>query len=151
MSLILSETGSGLLAAHQHADQASVTAALRSHDRDLRLLWKVIDGQRVWYVVKFLGSERPADWICDWERDGEPLPLSHGLVERVKALDLNSRAVHADPEELNDRLTAEGLAEVNGAIDELARDLVERYRGTKSHLLPRGVYRRNTRFKDMRR
>lgn len=150
MGLVFSETSSGLVAAHMGADEVSVRAALKDHDRDLNLEWKRVNGQHIWYVTKYSGSERRDDWICDWVADGQPLPLSHGLVQRVKDLDMNSRWVEPDAEEENDRMVAALRAESDAEIEELSKEVVDRYRGKTNHLLPRGVYRRNTRFRDVR-
>lgn len=151
MGLVFSETTSGLSAAFMASDEASVRAALKQHDRDLNLEWKRVDGTHIWYVTKYLGSERRDEWICDWELNGEPLPLSHGLVQRIKDLDLNSRAPIVDPEQLNDAMIEEAREEFGEAIDDISADIIERIRGRKLHALPRGAYRRNTRFKDIRR
>lgn len=90
-----------------------------------------------WAVLKHLGSAVDAQWICDWDDNGEPLPLSHGLVQRVKDMDLNSRAPIIDPEALNDQMVEEARAEFGDAADSAAADIVERLRERTLYCLPR--------------
>lgn len=150
--MVYSRHGSGLQVAYQAADERSVAAALREFDPDLRLLWKIRGGGQMWEVVKFMGHDRDAVWICDWDSpDGQPLPLSHGLVQKVKDLHLESRTPHVDVEELNHRMVADSLADWHAEVDHMSAELITRLRGRTSYLLPRGLYRRNTRFKDIRR
>jgi hypothetical protein len=152
VDLVYSQTTSGLTIANQASDEASVRAALREHNRDLKLEWKRLDGRVCWYVTVYLGSARTDAWVCDWtDETGAPLPLSHGLVERVKQLDGNSRWTEPDPAVLNDRRSAELEQASNDEIDWYAAELVKQYRGRSGVILPRGLYRRKSEFKDIRR
>lgn len=145
--LIYSRTPSGLDVAFNAADERSVAQALREFDDDLRLVWKVVDGQKVWEVVHHNGSDKAATWITDWtDEDGDPLPLSHGLVQRVKELHMESRAPQHDPLDLNDAIERAAREELDAEIDWYAEQLVKTYRGRTLHALHRGAYRRNTRF-----
>lgn len=152
MSLVYSETSSGLTVANVAADERSVTAALRQHDPDLSLDWKLApSGERCWYVTRYLGSARTDEWVCDWaDAYGNPFPLSHGLVQRIKDLDLNSRHQEADPDELNEHARAARAAESDAELEWYSAELVKHYRGRSGVILPRGTYRRKTEFRDIR-
>jgi hypothetical protein len=150
--LVYSTTDSGLAVAFTAADERSVRAALKAHDPDLNVDWKLHEGETCWYVTRYLGSARTDEWVCDWaDEHGQPLPLSHGLVERVKQLDMNSRHLEADPEQLNDARTAAIEAEQDAEAEWYATELVKHYRGKSGVVLPRGIYRRKTAFRDIRR
>jgi len=121
VGLVYSSYG-GLTVAEHGADEASVRAALKKLDPDLRLVRDDTEG-RVYRVFKFLGPSTPAVWICDWRSDdGEPLPLTHRLVDRVAGLRVGSRMPESDPVENNRRLEEEAAVERRERLDELARD-----------------------------
>jgi hypothetical protein len=153
LSLVHSQLGSGLVVASEAMDEASVRRALKQHDPDLALTPDVDDetGRVVWTVMKRVGEGRMV--VCRWrdETDPErrPLPLSHGLVEKVKRLDLNSRAPRVDVEAENLRLQEKGREEDIEQIEWYARELAKRLHGHSTSVLPRGRYRRSTAFRDV--
>lgn len=150
MPLIESRLNSGLVLATNATDEASVRRALKQHDPDLTLTPDVDpDTNRiVWTVMKRVGETRHV--VCRWRDnqhpDRPPLPLSHGLVEHVKRLDVNSRAPRVDVQAENDRRRERQREEDTEMIAEYARELAKRLHGNATPALPRGVYRRNTQF-----
>lgn len=148
--LVYDHHPSGLVVANQAADEASVRRALKQFDGRLMLDYAIDPewGRVVWQVLCKTGSTTPPMVVCRWrdERTGEPLPLSHGLVEKAKRQHSESRAPKLDALEENDRLQEKIRVEDSEELDEYAKEVVERLRGKKSHNLPRGRYRRNTDF-----
>lgn len=148
---------SGLAVAREGADEASVRAALKAFDSRLMLDHAIdTDWQRVvWQVLCRTGPDTPPSVVCRWRETtdpaSEPLPLSHGLVEKVKRLHVESRALRADADADNDALRARQHADADAEIEEYAAELVDRLRGRTLRPLPRGHYRRNTEFRDISR
>lgn len=131
--------------------EASVRMALKHHDSALKLDYANDTdwgGRQVWQVLKKVSAEGHVEVVCRW-RDPitrEPLPLSHGLVDHVKTLDLNSRAPKLDADAENARHRARLEAEADAEIEFYAAELVDRLRGKKAYLLPRGASRRARQF-----
>lgn len=152
MPLAYDHTPSGLIVpAGSH--EASVQAALKAHDPALMLDYAIDPawGRQVWQVLRRVTSQGQVEVVCRW-RDpvsGEPLPLSHGLVDHVRNLSIESRAPVVDHDAENDRLRERNAADAEAEIHEYTRTLVRRLRGIDSTVLPRGVYRRNTQFRNV--
>lgn len=127
--LVESRSPSGLLVMQEGADYRSVLSALRAHDPDLRLVPQPCEGGTRWMVLRYQGSDRPADPVCSWvDDDLEPLPLSHGLVEKVKQLDRNTRGRIEDPDVANKRRLERLQADEDDMIDTAAREFHRRAR-----------------------
>lgn len=104
MSLVYSRSDSGLVIAEHGQDEAAVARALKQHDRELRLVQQVdpATGRLRWCVYSYQGPDRPALFVYAWQtQTGEPLPLSHRLVDEVKAQDRNSRAPRPTEDDLD--------------------------------------------------
>lgn len=136
--LVHSRTDSGLLVAEHRVEGAAVARALREHDPDLRLVpqFSASMGGQYWAVYLYAGSERPAEFVTAWVNEqGEPLPLSMRLVDRVQELDRNGRGETPSADELN------ALEEERRRLDaeQAAEDLYDdwRKREGRSALLPR--------------
>jgi hypothetical protein len=92
MGLVERVTDSGLIL-REREDGLAVARALREYDRDLSL---VVDSHGLWRV--YAGDA----FVCDWsDRDGTPLPLTMGLLDKIKLLDKNTSSKAPDPDELN--------------------------------------------------
>lgn len=151
------DPGSGLVVAREGAEEASVRAALKQFDSRLMLdyaldtYWE----RTVWQVLCRTGSDTPPMVVCRWRETDDPasmpLPLSHGLVEKVKRLHVESRAPKVNADADNDALKASLKADADAEIEEYASELVDRLRGRTLRSLPRGRYRRNTDFRDITR
>jgi hypothetical protein len=117
----------GLVLAEHGADETAIRHALKGVDRDLRLVRDDREGRPVYRVFKFMGESTEAAWVCDWRDDsGNPLPLTHRLVEKVSDLRLGSRAPETDPAGHNDRLREQAAGEFREALDDQVRDGVRR-------------------------
>lgn len=122
----------GLLVVENAADYQSVRAALRDHDRHLRLIppGVMFDGrpapERFGYrVYRWAGGDVPPEFICFWGNDrGDPYPLSHGLVEMVKMLDRNTRAAYVSDAVHNEQLRQERLRQVDRDNEALQSEYV---------------------------
>ncbi len=137
--------GFGGLLAPEGALEAAVSAALRNHDPDLRLVPQDSDhyGRRVYKVYRYAGSDRPAEFILFWgDEHGNPFPLSTSLVDEVQRLDRNLRGTVPDPDSLNARLVAERRRDAEADFDEIVREHAKRVDGKNSQPLPRspGLY-----------
>jgi hypothetical protein len=156
VGFVYSLAGSGLVIASQGADEAACRRALRQHDPDLRLVPQDSDalGRRVYKVYRYMGSERPAEFVCGWwDEHGNPYDLSvTGLLEMVQRHDRNLRgSQQASLAELEAKLKAERQADYRREADEIVREFGPRIDGKKSSPLPRsrGLYaaRNRTRAK----
>lgn len=119
----------GLLVAENASDERSVGEALRRVDDDLRLVpWEIDDiGRTLYKVYKYLGPNHPAAFICAWTDDyGEPLPLSHRLVDKVNSLRPDSYLRQPDPDEVNERLRQERLDEIEDGMREISEEFSRR-------------------------
>ena len=126
------ETDSGLAVPLTGADEASVNRALKEYDPDLVLVPQDSDvyGRRIYRVARKVGGDRPVEWIVTWRtREGDALPLSHRLVEKVKELDLNSRNKVDDPDDLNARLKSERQKDYETYMDDMVRDHLGTHKG----------------------
>lgn len=145
-------TDSGLLVP-KGSQEASVRASLKAHDPGLMLDYALDQqhGKTVWQVLKRVSADRPPMVVCRWrdQLTGEPLPLSHQLVEHVKGLDLNSRAPRIDADAANEVARKRREQDADAELEEYAAELVDRLRGRTIRNLPRGTYRRNTQFRDI--
>lgn len=121
----VSRLDSGLTVAEHGSDAVAVQRALQEHDRDLRLIPQESDhyGRIVYKVARLTGGDRPVQWVMSWRtRDGEALPLSMRLVDKVKELDLNSRAPKDDPDDLNAQVRAERERDLDREMENLSED-----------------------------
>lgn len=155
MSLVFTNTPSGLVLACEGADEAACAAALRDWDPDLRLVPQDSDhyGRRVYKVFRYVGSERPAQFVCGWwDELGRPYDgLSvTGLLDMVKRLDKNTSHVNIDPDEKNARLIAERQREHSERMQEVVEEFRDRIDGKKSSPLPRsrGLYLARSRVRE---
>lgn len=140
------ETNSGLAVPLTGVDEASVSRALREHDDTLRLVPQDSDtyGRRIYRVARIVGGDRPVEWVVTWRtREGDALPLSHRLVEKVKELDLNSRNRVDDPDELNAALRSEQQRDFDREMENLKEDWLMKSRP----ILPRSQALRMSRDK----
>src|SRR6266498_675093 len=122
--------------------EASVAQQLRNLDPDLRLVPQNSDayGRRVYKVYKYMGSERPAQFILMWgDENGNPFPLSSQLVEEVKRHDRNQRGHDTliDEDAWNPRLEAERRKQAEEEIMEIGREYEKRISGKSYAVLPR--------------
>lgn len=151
MPLVYDHNPTGLVVAREGAGESTVRRALKQHDPRLMLDY-VLDtdwgGRQVWQVMVRVSGDAPPHVVCRWrnEQTGEPLELSLGLVEKVRALDLNSRAPKVDPDAENQQMRDALIAAADAEIEWYGEELVKRLKGTTGYLLPRGAHRRNREF-----
>ena len=131
MSLVPSQTDSGLTVLMHGSDEVAVSRALRDYDRDLRLVPQDSDayGQRVYKVYRYNGPERRADFVLLWGDDyGNPYPLSMAILERVKTLDKNQRgnAEYVNEDEHNRRLREKRDKEYDAGVEEVKAEELRR-------------------------
>lgn len=127
MSIRVSEShsGSGLLVAEQAADHEQVARLLRGHDPRLRLVPQTGGARRgvLWQVYAYNGPDQDASYVCSWTTpDGEPLPLSSRLLDKVQELDLRTRGVQPDVNEANRKHQERVLADRERTFSDLADD-----------------------------
>jgi len=146
--LVYSKTDSGLLVAEESAEGAAVARALRDHDSELRLVPQHSEslGGRYWAVYRYAGSEKPAEPVCTWlGENGEPIPLSFGLVEKVKRLDRSSRDETPEADAANAALKVSNDRERDRRVEDLVDDWYRRE--GRLAVLPRGQHLRRARDK----
>ena len=128
MSLVYSEIG-GITVASHAADEQSVRRGLKQIDD--RYMLDCVPSSRgmCWVVLCKVGSYTPPVVVCNWlADDGAPLPLSSGLVEKVKRLRVDSRFVQVDVEEENRKLRERTAQQFEDEIDDIVRHQ-QRHRG----------------------
>lgn len=109
MSLITRSTAGGLVVAEHAQDEKAVARALRQIDERFTL-WPP-DAMSPYYRVYC----RVSDWqesvcVCTWmDEQGQPLPLSSGLLNEVDRLRLDARNKEIDADTFN-RLRSERIA-----------------------------------------
>jgi hypothetical protein len=155
---VISRRDSGLFVAERTPDTHDVEAALNRLDHPIAgrlFITREVDRRHGCFVHRVMidnGDQEPAN-LCEW-RDGlgRPLPLSHGLVDKVR------RQMHARDGE---RLVAEMAAsnhthqerlrqDMNDALDEIAADVGKRISETRSPALHRGPHLRRSHEKRVR-
>lgn len=103
MGLVSRVTDSGVVLYEEGG--STVARALQDYDDQLHL---ARDGHGLWRVYRTVGSEHRDVFICAWQdAQGKPLPLSMGLLEKVRQLDRNTREPAPDPDALNEAVQAE--------------------------------------------
>ena len=150
MAMTYTKTDSGLLVAENRASREAVAAALRDHDRDLRLVPSVDNehGKVLWKVYSYRGSETPAVFVLAWMDDHRvPLPLSMSLVDRVKQSDRNSRAPRVSEDDLNRQLIEQRRNEQSQIATDVRDDMAPRLTGRTRTILPRSQSLRMSRDK----
>lgn len=146
------ERQSGLAVIEHAADEESVDLALRQV-RDTFRLCRTVDHRhgcwlyQVWQEPADWSTVAEAQWIMDWtDRNGNPLPLSHGLVERVKAeLQVSEAESLRRVAEANERQRAEYDRQTEEAQEWLAENVLRGMKETHSALFPRGQHLRRAR------
>jgi hypothetical protein len=140
--MIYSRTDSGLVLAEHGSDEAAVARELLRHDPDLRLERAIHPDTQThfWKVLRYVGSERPLEFICDWlDADRNPLPLSMRLLDRVKMHDRNSPMATLDEDTANarhrERLAKEHAARMQDIADD-HRSRARRNRAPMFHKTP---------------
>lgn len=134
-------TPSGLIVRQESSDYRSVLEALQQHDPALRLVPQHTEHGVMWQVLRYAGGDRPAEIVTGWyDENHDPLPLSHGLVEKVKLLDRNTRGRQEDPDVVNRRRSERQAEREREESEDMARDFVKR---TKRHpAFHRGIHLR---------
>jgi hypothetical protein len=109
LTLVHSRTGSGLIVAEYGADGAAVLRALKEYDRSLVLLPPGVDmrsgaDRQHWRVYAKVSDDRPPTFVLAWtDENGDPLPLSMRILDKVKEHDRNTRGRVVDPDDHNRR------------------------------------------------
>lgn len=128
MPLVYSEIG-GITVASNATDEATVRRELKKIDDRYMLDCVPVDGGMCWTVLCRIGSDLPPWVVTNWlGDDGTPLPLSSGLVEKVKRLRVDGRGDYIDPEIANEKLRAKNAADFDELIDDAVR-YRQRHRG----------------------
>jgi hypothetical protein len=121
VSLVYSEIG-GITVASQASDEQSVRRDLKKIDDRYMLDCVPTSAGMCWIVLCRVGSEQPPLVVCNWlDEQGTPLPLSSGLVEKVRRLRVDGRFVQVDPETENQRLRQRNQEAFEDEIDEAVR------------------------------
>lgn len=150
MGLSYTSRDSGLVVAHQGADFAAVQAALRQHDRDLRLVPQGIgrNGKTLYNVYRWYGPDRRAEFILAWmDENMNALPLSSALIDEVQRHDKNCRGTIIGADEHNRRLIEQTRKDGREETREIAREYGERIDGKRNTILPRSQSLRRARDK----
>lgn len=138
---------SGLTLVEDSRDERDIQAELEQIDDRLFLSWEIDRGRQLYRVLYDRGDEPPAP-IAEWRgSDGEPLPLSSGLVELVKSLRPREGVDLGAAQRANEERAARQRADFEYEVDEAARDIGPRISDKRSAVLHRGVHLRRARDK----
>lgn len=111
-------TESGLVVAEHASDEAAISRALKQFDSRLTLQFRP-----PFYVVVCQVNDHYAPVIATWmDLAGKPLPLSSGLVEKVKAWHVGARNRPETVDEYNDRRQAELERDKARALEQIRDD-----------------------------
>jgi hypothetical protein len=138
---------SGLTLVEDSLDERAVQRELELIDDRLFLSWEISHGRRLYRVLYDRGDEAPAP-IAEWRGpNGEPLPLSSGLVELVKSLRPRGGVDLEASQKANEALRERQLRDFDYDVDEAAADVGPRISDKRSAVLHRGVHLRRARDK----
>ena len=111
-------------------DEAAVRRLLRDYDPDLRLVPR---GQH-YSVYRYTGGDRPAEFVLAWtDNDGNGLPLSSAILDKVKLLDRNTRSKAPDADELEHKRKLQLLKKEQSDAEDV-RDDYKSLHGRIPHL-----------------
>lgn len=133
---------------NETGDEKGVDQALRRLDPAL-FLDKERDGpgEPVFYAVKqWIGSAAEPIIVLEWRQDGQPLPLSYAIVDRVRAQEGRIADAGRRAAETNRRKRQRALDDLGAEVFEIGLD-ARKATGKTSALLPRGQYLRRSRDK----
>lgn len=104
--MTLASTDSGIVYPAEGMDGARIRAALKEHDRNLDLTQYADPHWNCWvYKVVYAVSPERQEVLFAWrDPNGRPLPLSSGLIDKVKLLDKNTSVAAPDPDVKNEEL-----------------------------------------------
>ena len=138
----------GLQVAEMSQDEKTIAAELKAMDRRLVLNRNPDEsGRFCWDVHCIWSSDHPAVLICTWRDDnGNPLPLSSGLVEKVKSL-RSGVDTAAQAELANQRLREANRKDAHNMFQDWGSDVLPSLDDKRSVLLHRGQHLRRSRDK----
>jgi hypothetical protein len=143
--MLLSQRPSGLLVPAQ--DERAIERELARIDPRLYLTYEIERGQRLYRVMCEYAGDKYLP-VCDWrDEQGEPLPLSTGLLELVRSLAPRGGVTAQETFEANERLRQQAEREFHDDLEEIVADMGPRLRETRSAVLPRGTHLRRSREK----
>lgn len=125
MGFVTRGTQSGLVLAEEAQDELRLSRALKQIDDKLVLQRHPgnVEGGWVYKVLKVVSEDQPAVRITTWADEyGRPLPLSSGLLDRVKGQMLGARNQVEDPDEYNKRLKERREAEKLSALEQVSEE-----------------------------
>jgi len=135
----------GLYVVEQAADFRAIDAELGRIDSRLFLSWELERGKKL-YRVLYERGDLPPLTLCDWRDErGEPLPLSSGLIERVKSQRPRGGPEFPDYARLNEERAEKERVELGEAMQDIAADIEPRIAGRRLPLFHRGIHLRRAR------
>ena len=131
--------------------EREIQAELQRLDPELVLDKEWTGSGRLLYSVRRSRGDLPPEPILWWTDElNRPLPLSHGIVERLRSLEGRAsaaRRAQAANERLRERLRSDALRE----YEEIGRDGDRLTHPMHSALLQRGIHLRRSRDKQRAR
>lgn len=110
MGFVTRGTETGLVLAEEAGDELRLSRALKQIDDRLVLQRHPgkVAGGFVYKVLRIVSEDHPAEYVTTWADEyGNPLPLSSGLIEKVKSRMLCARNQGVDADEYNAKLVAD--------------------------------------------
>jgi hypothetical protein len=143
---------SGLYVVEFGQDFAAIDRELRREDDRLFLTWEIDPryNQKVYRVLCEVAGDKPSVCIAEWRDElGRPLPLSSGILERVRSQRARGGVAAQEAFASNEAMIEAAIRESDEAMDEIAEDVGPRIAGKRSAVLHRGHHLRRSR--DQRR
>lgn len=141
---------SGLYVVEYAADSDSIDRDLRRHDDRLFLTYEIDPrfDAKVYVVLCEVEGDRPPLAVCEWRDEyGRPLPLSSGILDKVKSLAPRGGVAAQEAFAANEAMVEAAKREADEAMDEIAEDVGDRMAGKRSASVHRGQHIRRARDK----
>lgn len=141
----------GLYVVEYAADFDSIDRALRREIDDRLFLSKEFDRRYddfVYVVLCEVAGDHPPVCVTEWrEETGRPLPLSSGILERVRSQRARGGVAAIEAFAANEAMQERNRREADEAMDEIGEDVGARISEKRSAVLHRGVGLRRARDK----
>lgn len=125
MGFVTRHSELGFTVVENRGSEAQLQRALKQVDDRLVLQWHPgdVEGGFVYKVLKVVSEDEPAEYVTTWADEyGRPLPLSFGLVDRVKSQVLGSRNQGIDADEYNRRLSEQREKDRLAALEKISEE-----------------------------
>lgn len=130
----------GLYVVEFAQDFDAIDRELRLEDDRLFLSYEIDlrHNAKVYRVLCEVAGDKPPVCIVEWRDDlGRPLPLSSGILERVRSQRARGGVAALEAQAANERMVEQAAREADEQIEETVKEMLPRMRGRKRTTIPR--------------